>query len=376
MSMANCELPLQLLFIDDQILVVCAGPCGEAFSFISKEDVDHIIEESLSIHRSIDRLVLRHGKIARSSLTRLAAQMKNFGERLFGYVFGKKLLDILNITIGQAIRQGGNVTIRLMVATDWLNVIPWELLCSRGTYLCHTFDFVRHPFAIQPVRSPLAPSSTIRSVFIGGNPRNDIFVEDQLSAAKKAVDQMHSSSTYIVSPATYTNIADAIYSGTDILHFVAHGEYSSLGGTPKGYFLIDGEDGRKEDRLPIEMLQSFCRASPMQVAILSACRSDQPFLYSARRLVSLRGERYTSMAHSLIQVGIPCVIGMSHPISKPGASVLARRLYQVLSTKKGPIEKAVRQARLELFAHMDDLLPSDWMTPILYSRTKESDWVA
>ncbi len=374
-STINCELPLQLLVADDQILVVCAGPCGEAFSFIEKKDTDWLVEESLSLHRSIDRIVNRVAQnktASRTQLKKLAAQMQEFGERLFSITFKGGLLDLVNITVGKAIRQGVNVTIRIMIATDWLNLIPWELLCNRGTYLCHTYDFVRHPFAIQPVRGPLAPSSTIRTVFVGGNPRNNILVKDQLDAARAAVGKMQATATYIVSPeATYTKIADAIYSGTDILHFVAHGEYTLLGNTPKGYFLIDGEEGRKEDRLPIEMLQSFCRASPMQLAILSACRSDQAFTYNAKRRGSVRDQRYGSMAHSLIQVGVPCVVGMSHPISKAGASVLARRLYYVLISRHRTIEEAVRQARLELFAHIDDLLPSDWMTPVLYSRTAE-----
>jgi CHAT domain-containing protein len=370
-SPANCELPLQILALDDQVLVVCAGPCGEAFSFIERADTDSLIEESLSLHRLIDRLPTVSDKIPHSRRSRLAKRMQDLGELIFLQVFKGRILDLLNVTVGQAIRQNINVTVRLMIVTDWLNIIPWELLCSRGTYLCHTYDFVRHPFAIQPVRTPLTPGPNINVLFVGGNPRNDIYVEDQLSAARKAVDQMKSASVCILSPdATYTSIADAIYTGTDILHFVAHGDYSMVGGSPRGYFLIDGEGDRKEDRLPIEMLQSFCRASPMQLAILSACRSDQALLYSARRPQNIRDQRYGSMAHALIQVGVPCVIGMSHPISKVGASVLARRLYHVLINKRGSIDKAVRQARLELFAHMDDLLPTDWMTPVLYSRTK------
>ena len=74
------------------------------------------------------------------------------------------------------------------------------------------------------------------------------------------------------------------------------------------------------------------------------------------------------MAHALIQTGVPCVIGMSHPISKIGAEILAKRLYRVVMEQNQTVNKAMRQARLELYAHSDDLLPTDWLTPILYSR--------
>jgi hypothetical protein len=63
---------------------------------------------------------------------------------------------------------------------------------------------------------------------------------------------------------------------------------------------------------------------------------------------------------------------MSHPISKVGAEILARRFYRTVIERKESIYKAVRQVRLELFAHTDSLPPSDWLTPVLYSRDSES----
>jgi hypothetical protein len=79
------------------------------------------------------------------------------------------------------------------------------------------------------------------------------------------------------------------------------------------------------------------------------------------------------MAHALIKTGIPCVIGMSHPISKIGAEILTRRLYRTLTSKGGSPYKAIRQIRLELFAHTDFLPPSDWLTPVLYLRDSNNN---
>jgi hypothetical protein len=120
------------------------------------------------------------------------------------------------------------------------------------------------------------------------------------------------------------------------------------------------------------MLQSFCRSNPMQFVVLNACRSDQAFSYPDLPDTLDDSEDYFSMAHALLRTGIPCLIGMSHPISKAGAEIFAKRLYKVILSQGGTIARAVRQIRLELFAHSGDLLPSDWFSPVLYSRGYEA----
>ena len=111
----------------------------------------------------------------------------------------------------------------------------------------------------------------------------------------------------------------------------------------------------------------------MQFAVLNACKSDQAVSYSLRSLDKLIETKYYSMAYALIQTGVPCDIGMSHPISKNGAELFTRRLYRTIIDRKESVGKAIRLARLELFAHSDDLLPSDWLTPVLYSRDLQID---
>jgi hypothetical protein len=396
------ELVLQIMHLDGRILVVATGSSGEAFHFIEEVEVAKLVEESSALHQRIEALIeqdqAKHSQptaypsntqpgspsgfgpihpqgpsdqagptaAVKAEAPALADELRSLGEDVFRSVFKDHVLDLLNVAIGQAVHLEGSVTIRLMIADDFLNLIPWELLCSKGTYLCHAYDLVRHPFALQPNRSPLPADGPHRVLFVGANPRNDLPIKDQIEAVKQVIPE---ATMLITGNASHTKIADHLFEGVDILHFIGHGEYLADGQRTRGYFLIDGEGEKKEDRMTAEMLQSFCRANPVRLAILNACRSDQGLWYGENgSLQQLQKSGYFSMAHALIQAGVANVIGMAHPISKRGGGILTRRLYRVLVEQHRPLTTAMRQVRLELFAHSDNLLPSDWLTPVLYSR--------
>jgi hypothetical protein len=412
MNPKNSELSLQFVYVDKQILVVCTGSSGEAYSFIKESDVEVLIKKSILVHQHIDKFfpkdstsvesnnhAIKQGvatkdanspvssdtKISGNSVLnskqereKLSSNLRQLGTLLFKNVFKNQILDLLNVAIGQAIILKNDVLIRLMIASDFLNLVPWELFYNEDRYLCHVYDIVRHPFTLQPVRKPMPSSENIRLLFIGANPSHDIYVQGQIEAVQAALEE--SSIQFEKLPdSTYKSIANSIYDGITILHFLAHGECEYDGNHLKYHFRVDSEDENKPyDKLPIEMLESFCRANPMQIAVLNACRSDQAVIYSKsksiKKLISRLSEfSYYSMAHALIKTGIPCVIGMSHPISKIGAEILTRRLYRTLTSKGGSPYKAIRQIRLELFAHTDFLPPSDWLTPVLYLRDSNNN---
>jgi CHAT domain-containing protein len=409
--MQSTELHLQLYYIDKQVLVICTGSSGEAYSIIEELKVEELIRKSISIHKQIDKFfpedevpTIQHesasdgttslkdididqkgvsqtasNKLYDTKKTKqhLLKNLKELGKILFKYTFQDQILDLLNVAIGQAISSRSDVVLRLMIASDFLNIIPWELFHNNDNYLCHAYDVVRHPFIQQPVRRPMASDGNLRLLFVGANPLNDIYVKGQIEAVEAAVKNEYSELEKLIENSTYKNIASGIYDGVDILHFLAHGKCEYDGDSLKYHFLVFSEDEDKRyDKMPVEMLESFCRVNPMRLVILSACRSDQAVIYKNRGSIKKQIEKldkanYQSMAHALIRTGVPCVIGMSHPISKLGAEILTRRFYRTVVERKESIYKAVRQVRLELFAHMDSLPPSDWLTPVLYSRDSE-----
>jgi CHAT domain-containing protein len=409
--MQNSELHLQLYYIDKQILITCIGSSGEAYSIIEEAKVEELIRKSISIHKQIDNFFpedevskiqseninnLTNSKDVdadknndiqrmpskiydtKKSRLNLLRSLKTLGKVLFKFTFHDQILDLLNVAIGQAISSKSDVVLRLMIASDFLNLIPWELFYNDDTYLCHVYDIVRHPFIQQPVRRPMPNDGSTKLLFVGANPLNDIYVKGQIEAVEAAVESEKLEIIKLLDDATYSKIASGIYDGVDILHFLAHGKCEYDNDSFKYHFLVFSEDEDKRyDKMPVEMLESFCRVNPMRLVILSACRSDQAIIYRNSSSIQKKIEKldkihYQSMAHALIRTGVPCVIGMSHPISKVGAEILARRFYRTVIERKESIYKAVRQVRLELFAHTDSLPPSDWLTPVLYSRDSES----
>jgi|GEM_PF-5101655 len=410
--MPSSELNLQLYYIDKQILVICTGSSGEAYSIIEEPKVEELIRQSILIYKQIDKFYPRnkitntpsrrvnkadaqtknvgttkHSNSQQSSTKaydtkktrlKLLSNLQELGQLLFKYTFHAHILDLLNVAVGQAISSKSDVVLRLMIASDFLNLIPWELFYDNETYLCHVYDIVRHPFIQQPVRRPMSSAGNVRVLFVGANPLNDLYVKQQIQAVEAAIKPEQAEVRKFIKNATSSQIASGIYDGVDILHFLAYGKCEYESNNLKYHFLVSSENKRKKyDKMTVEMLESFCRVNPMQLVILSACRADQAILYRnlsylKKYLEKLDHIQYQSIARALIKTGVPCVINISHPISKMGAEILTKRIYRTVVERQESIYKAVRQVRLELFAHRDSLPPSDWLTPVLYSRDSQT----
>ena len=244
------QLALQILYIDGRILVVCIGPSGESYAFIDDSDSEILLGKSLQLHHRIERLIKDEGKgtsITKRRRGGLADSIKDLGELLFQKIFKDQILDLFNIAVGQSIRLDNTVVIRLMIASDFLNIVPWELLCDNGMYLCHSYDIFRHPCVRVPVRRPFLHDGRVSLLFIGANPANDILVSNQIKAVTDSIETNKVDFYCLQSPeATYTNIASQIYDGVDILHIVAHGKYKNDGNQSKYYFIVDSEDARNK----------------------------------------------------------------------------------------------------------------------------------
>jgi CHAT domain len=358
--------------MNDRILIVCCGSSGETYQWIEKKEVDRLLRNAIRLHKFSDCLAEKDekGTLTFKMRTRFITFSRKFGEYLFSIVFSGEIFDILNSTVGQAIKNMSDVQLIIMLASDFLNVVPWELLCHRGTYLSHIYDIIRHPFTLEPIRRPDVSKGAGKIVFLAADPDHNIYVKGQIEAVRKALKaaDILDEKLKCDTEATVSSIASHIFRGGEILHILAHGQEPSAPDDPQSYFVVNGDGRDKQQRLTGAMLQSFCRAGPMRVAVLCACRSDQPFSYSTVSAHQLSKNRYASIAHDVIQTGFPCVIGMSHQISKGAGEIMTRRLYQGILTNTESIPKVVRQGRLELFAYGEMLLPSDWFSVILYLR--------
>ncbi len=188
--------------------------------------------------------------------------------------------SLLDVAIGQSVRYKQELRISIVIGSDILNVIPWEIICDGDMYLAHVYDIVRHPFSLQPAR-PFKKKRSNEILILAANPRKDIYVEGQIQAIEAAVQQdlYKQSKLRIVKETTVSSLVSEVFAGADILHIVAHGEFKNNKSYIDNYVLLHGDHRDKEERLTAEMLESFCRSDPMKLAVLCACRSAQTLPY-------------------------------------------------------------------------------------------------
>lgn len=83
---------------------------------------------------------------------------------------------------------------------------------------------------------------------------------------------------------------------------------------------------------------------------------------------------FVSMAHGLIKTGVPMVIATNHEITVNAAKLLSKRFYRSVIKYGKPVDKALREARAELFVEAGNkVLFSDWSCPVLYARSRHME---
>ena len=76
---------------------------------------------------------------------------------------------------------------------------------------------------------------------------------------------------------------------------------------------------------------------------------------------------FAGMAQSLIQQGLPAVVAMQFEITDDAAIIFAHELYGAIADGY-PLEAALAEAR---GAIRDEGNPTEWGTPVLYSRAPD-----
>lgn len=134
------------------------------------------------------------GKLTLHRRNRFSKYLKLLGSFIYEILFKRRTSDLLNVAIGQAIRLRTNVKITLMIASEFLNAVPWELLHHNGTFIAHIYDVVNRRidlrFALSARTSDTGKSGRrVVSAFIA-----TAFAQDDAEAAtaqwRKVADQL------------------------------------------------------------------------------------------------------------------------------------------------------------------------------------------
>lgn len=291
-----------------------------------------------------------------------AEDAMRLGRELFTHLFPPPL----DVHLERARALAGPEPLRLFVQSELPEVaaVPWELLYDPRRRLFLALDpatgLVRQagPAAPAPEREP---GATLRILALHVAPVDAPTLE--LEAARQALEEALSdfagagqvSLDFLPAPVTAAALQQRLAGERyDVLYFAGH--------TAEGALLLEDEQGRGQ-ALPAEQLRQMLQDRPPYLVVLSADQTATPA--GGRRPARRAGEKTApSLAVTLVQAGIPLVVGMQTKIGERAAAVFDVALFGGLAEGL-PVDRAVTHARRQLYLQAGERL--DWVAPVLYT---------
>lgn len=246
-----------------------------------------------------------------------------------------------------------------------LAAIPWEFLHNGNEFLITRYLLVREvevPNALLP--APPLSDQPWRLVVVASNPLlKEVYdeqgrqcdwqlmaplpVEHELDLLRDDFQKQRLHLRWQQIAPTRSALIDELATIEPLLlHFAGHG--AVVNGTPVLYF----DDGAgKLDPQTASDLANHLRGMVM-LAFLNACRTADSI------------EPGANLALTLVQHGIPVVLGNQYLVFDEAAAPVARTFYRFLATGLHPAQ-ALYRARLQLQSHRRNE-PLAWAVPVLY----------
>ena len=315
----------------------------------------------------LENFVLKVGQPRRGTRGRgrpEGAPLKDFGGKLYGAVFTGEVRDRLLSSLSQTRGQGVGMRLRLRLTdAPELAELPWEFLYdprlnrflaqSRRTPLVRYLDLPDPPV-------PLSVDGPLRLLVMISSPCDypPLDVEQEWSLVTAALAQQQSEGRVIVQrlAANMSTLRSRLRREQfHMFHFVGHGRYRPDWGD--GVLVMEDRNGRSHEVTGDELGGLLNEYDPTRLAVLNACEGAR----SGAR------DPFAGMAQSLIQQGLAAVVAMQFEITDDAAIIFARELYAAIADGY-PLEAALAEAR---GAIRDEGIPTEWGTPVLYSRAPD-----
>jgi CHAT domain len=290
---------------------------------------------------------------------------KTFGGRLFNAVFASDVRACLRSSLDEAERQGAGLRVRMRLAgAPELLDLPWEYLynqtLNRFMALSVETPLVRYldlPERIQPlaVKPPLKILVMISSP--SDYPPLDVEREwAKLTDALRDLTQRGLVSLERLEGATLSALQRRLRQGDyHIFHFVGHGGFDQQ--AQDGVLLLESGEKRGRPVSGYDLGTLLHDERTLRLAILNACEGAR----------TSRTDPFAGTAQSLVQQGIPAVIGMQFEISDEAAITFSHEFYAAVADGY-PVDAALAEARKAIFAQGNVL---EWGTPVLYLRAPD-----
>ena len=296
--------------------------------------------------------------------------LHGLGLRLFQAVFRDNIGNLFATSNQEATRNGRVLRFRLRVTPPELAEYPWEILRPTDWVIiparCDRHPLVREVELLAD-HQKLLVEGPLRVLLVSAGPRDQrkLDLEREIDLIVGELSQLSRNGKIEVKPlrqARKSALEDELRSGKyHVVHFMMHGDFDgSLG---RGVLMLENEAGQGQV-IEAEELASYFYANPQsatRVVIFNACRT-------AADAVTAPG---SGVAAALVRLNVPAVVAMRYPISDPAAITFAREFYHRLIQGLG-VDQAVSRARHAIRFELEPSFQNEWMTPVLYLQSRES----
>jgi len=318
----------------------------------------------------LENFILKIGHMRTGTRSRGSPQMRaaeEFGGKLFESVFRGEVRDCFTASLNQlAYEDDRGLRIRLSLAeAPELASWPWEYLHHRRQFvvLSRETPLFRLPELPRPIR-PLAAPPPLRFVGLVSDPKDSRYpklnVEREKTNINAALSGLVERGLFTVEwlhTATLAELQKRLRhrDPAHIFHFIGHGGWDRERDDGLLVFQDEWGDGYEVGASHLATILNNHRS--LRLVVLNACEGAR--LSPA--------DPFAGVAGTLVSLGLPAVLAMQFEITDRAAIQLARIFYESLADGL-PIESALTEARVEIFASGNDV---EWGTPVLYLRAAD-----
>lgn len=312
----------------------------------------------------LDNFVLRVGRQRMGGVRGYrSAQMeeaKQFGIRLFDSLMVDEVRDVFRTARGVAEThsRGLRVTLYLTDVPELMG-IPWEFLYERPKFLAQSmYSPVVRSLDLGEVRSPQPVVLPLRVLGMVSRPEGvaalDVDREkEKLASALAPLSERQLVTLEWLERGTLRELDEALSRDeVHVFHYIGHGAYDTR--TDGGILVLENEQGGPHEVSGEELGSLLQDERSLRLAVLNSCEGAR----------SSHIDPFSGVASSLVQYGIPAVIGMQFEITDGAAITFASRLYTSLA-QGYPVDAALAQSRRSIFAAGNDI---EFGTPVLFLR--------
>jgi tetratricopeptide (TPR) repeat protein len=312
----------------------------------------------------LDNFILRVGLPRRSVRSFRSSQMeeaKRFGAMLFDALVKDDIREAY-VSARQALTRGRGLRLTLQLTNvPELMEIPWEFLYERPAFLSQSiYSPIVRSLDLKSVRPPWQLGLPLRILGVVSSPRGlpplDVAEERRkLEQALSSLTDRDMVELIWLGKATLREL-DRVVGAPDelhIFHYIGHGAYDAR--TGGGLLMLENDRGDPHEVTGEELGSLLQDEHSLALAVLNSCEGAR----------TSHADTFSGVASSLVECGIPAVVGMQFEVTDTAAITFAEQLYSAL-TQGFPIDAALARARKAIWAAGHDV---EFGTPVLFLRS-------